>query len=386
MQRHEYIKLGAFIVIGTFMVVSLIVILGAGRYFQTTYQVESYFNESVNGLEIGSPVKLRGVRIGRVADINFVANRYENASLYEARQVLVVCDIYPDLFRDMSYEDFKRAIKLESERGLRVRPTSLGLTGQIFLNLQYLDPETNPPMDIQWEPDKAYIPSVPSTLNLLESAVTSISNTLSSVSQESIESIVDDFRSIMSTLETMINTEGGKEAASRIINILGEVDTMLVRINTIIADPELEKIIPEAAEAMTTLNTILKESSGDVIQAAAEANQAMTNIKKTTDVLGRTIADPRTDKALTEIAPMLENVAKASKDLSAAVSKIHNLANRMNSIVASEQGSIHAIMEDTREVMENLRELTGDAKRYPSGTLFGAPPTKPSPVTTNPNQ
>lgn len=386
MLRHEYIKLGAFIVIGTFMVVALIVILGAGRYFQTTYQVESYFNESVNGLEIGSPVKLRGVRIGRVADINFVANRYENASLYEARQVLVVCDIYPDLFRDMSYEDFKRAIKLESERGLRVRPTSLGLTGQIFLNLQYLDPETNPPMDIQWEPDKAYIPSVPSTLNLLESAVTSISNTLSSVSQESIESIVDDFRSIMSTLETMINTEGGKEAASRIINILGEVDTMLVRINTIIADPELEKIIPEAAEAMTTLNTILKESSGDVIQAAAEANHAMTNLKKTTDVLGRTIADPRTDKALTEIAPMLENVAKASKDLSAAVSKIHNLANRMNSIVASEQGSIHAIMEDTREVMENLRELTGDAKRYPSGTLFGAPPTKPSPVTTNPNQ
>lgn len=386
MLRHEYIKLGAFIVIGTFMVVALIVILGAGRYFQTTYQVESYFNESVNGLEIGSPVKLRGVRIGRVADINFVANRYENASLYEARQVLVVCDIYPDLFRDMSYEDFRRAIKLESERGLRVRPTSLGLTGQIFLNLQYLDPETNPPMDIQWEPDKAYIPSVPSTLNLLESAVTSISNTLSSVNQESIESIVDDFRSIMSTLEAMINTEGGKEAASRIVNILGEVDTMLVRINTIIADPELEKIIPEAAQAMTTLNTILKESSGDVIQAAAEANQAMTNLKKTTDVLGRTIADPRTDKALTEIAPMLENVAKASKDLSAAVSKIHNLANRMNSIVASEQGSIHAIIEDTREVMENLRELTGDAKRYPSGTLFGAPPTKPSPVTTNPNQ
>lgn len=379
LRKYDYFRLGTFIVMGTFMIVALVIILGAGRYFRTTFKVESYFNESVNGLEVGSPVKLRGVKIGRVADINFVANKYENASLHEARQVLVVCDIYPDLFRDMSHEDFIRAIALESDRGLRMRPTSLGLTGQIFLNLEYVDPESNPPMDIQWTPSEAYIPSAPSTLNLLESAVTSISSTLSAIGKDDIESIIKDFRSIMDTMDHLIHTEGGEEAAKRILNILGEVQTMLVRVNQVLADPELERIIPEASKAMITLNTIMEDSSADIIQAASEANQAMASLKKTANVLSRTIGDPRTNKALSEIAPMLENVTRASNDLSAAVSKVHTLTNRLNGLIASEETNLHSIMEDTREVMENLRELTGDAKRYPSGVLFGAPPTRSNP-------
>jgi len=359
--------------------VALIIILGAGRYFSSSFQVESYFNESVNGLEIGSPVKLRGVKIGRVSDINFVANKYEGADLYEARQVLVDCEIYPDMFRDMSEDDFKRAILLEADRGLRVRPTSLGLTGQLFLNFEYTDPDANPPMPIQWEPDGAYVPSVPSTLNRLEGAVTSISNTLSSINQEDIESIISDFRSILGSLEKVVNTDGGKKAAQHIIDILAEVDTMLTRVNVIIADPNLDRIIPNAANVVAGMDKIVHEASGDIIAAAHEANGAMASLEKTASILGKAIDDPSMNTALSNVGPMMENVTQASQDLSAAVAKIHNLANRMNGLMASEEGTIHAIMQDTREVMENLRELTGDAKRYPSGTLFGAPPSKPQP-------
>ena len=378
-EKSDYFKLGAFIVLGTVMVVALIIILGAGRYFSSSFQVESYFNESVNGLEIGSPVKLRGVKIGRVSEINFVANKYEEAALYEARQVLVGCEIYPDMFRDMSEDDFKRAILLEADRGLRVRPTSLGLTGQLFLNFEYTDPKANKPMPIQWEPEEAYVPSVPSTLNRLEGAVTSISNTLSSINQEDIEGIISDFRSILGNLQKVVNTDGGKKAAQHIIDILAEVDTMLTRVNVIIADPNLERIIPNAANVVAGMDKIVHESSDDIIAAAREANGAMASLEKTASILGKAIDDPSMNTALSNVGPMMENVTQASHDLSAAVAKIHNLANRMNGLMASEEASIHAIMQDTREVMENLRELTGDAKRYPSGTLFGAPPSKPNP-------
>ena len=46
------------------MLLAVIVILGAGRFFETTYPLETYFDESVNGLAVGSPVKLRGVAGG----------------------------------------------------------------------------------------------------------------------------------------------------------------------------------------------------------------------------------------------------------------------------------------------------------------------------------
>ncbi len=85
------------------------------------------------------------------------------------------------------------------------------------------------------------------------------------------------------------------------------------------------------------------------------------------------------DKAMSDLAPTLENITRASHDMSAAIAKVHALANRLNAVVASEESNIHSILEDTREVMQNIKELSGDAKRYPSGVFFGKPPSQAKP-------
>lgn len=376
-RKHDYFRLGAFIIVGTIMLVAMVVILGAGRYFQTTFTVESYFNESVNGLAVGSPVKLRGVAIGRVSNINFVPNKYPEAEKSENRFVLVECDIEPSLFKDMNLEEFNSTLSKEVSRGLRVRPTSLGLTGQLFLNFVYTDPAANPPLEIHWKPDVAYVPSVPSTLGRLEGAVTTISKTLSGISQDDITSIIQDVKSIVDTIEDFMQTEGGQEAGRKILNILSETHGILARTNELLSSPEAEKIIPETAALITNANSIVSRSANDIVAAAAEAKIAMENLSKASEVIGKTLGDPRMDDALAELAPTMENISKASTDLAAAVAKVHNLANRLNSVVASEEENIHSILEDTREVMQNIKELSGDAKRYPSGVFFGKPPSKP---------
>lgn len=378
-RKFDYFKLGSFIIIGSCMLVAIIIILGAGSYLQTTYTVESYFDESVNGLEIGSPVKLRGVKVGRVANIDFVANKYEDANRREFRYVIVECEIDPSLFRDMDHSQFQKAITSEVGRGLRVRPTSLGLTGQLFLNYVYVEAEANPPLPIEWQPTEAYIPSVPSTLNRIEGAITTISKTLSGIKQDDIVSIIGDVKSIVNTIDDFMKTEGGKEAGNRILGILQQTENLLARTNELLSASETEQIIPEAAGAIAGINRIVNESSDDVIAAASEARQAMTSFKQAAKVLGKTLGDPRMDKAMSELAPTLENVTRASKDLTAAVAKVHALVNRLNSVVATEEANIHSILEDTREVMQNIKELSGDAKRYPSGVFFGKPPSKANP-------
>jgi len=380
-RKQDYFKLGAFIIVGSCMLMAIIIILGAGKYFETTYKVESYFDESVNGLEVGSPVKLRGVKIGRVASINFVANKYFKADESEIRYVCVECDIDPQIFHDLDKDNFNEILAREVAQGLRVRPTSLGLTGQLFLNFIYTDPQSNPPLKIDWQPDVTYIPSVPSTLNRIEGAITTISKTLSTINHEDIASIIKDIKSIVGTLDDFMKTEGGKEAGKKIISILEETRIILSRTNELMADPSLDLVIPNASKAIAGVSRIVTNSENDIVQAVREAKEAMISFRTTSDALAKYLADPRLGKAMSQIAPTMANVAQASKDLTAAVAKVHALVNRLNSVIASEEANVHTILEDTREVMQNIKELSGDAKRYPSGVFFGKPPNKATPDT-----
>ncbi|WP_285905599.1 MlaD family protein [Pseudodesulfovibrio pelocollis] len=379
-RKQDYFKLGAFIILGTAMLMAVIVILGAGRFFSTSFTIETYFNESVNGLEVGSPVKLRGVNIGRVADIDFVLNTYPGARQDERRYVYVICDIDDDVFGDLDKQQFAETIKQEVAHGLRVRPTSLGLTGQLFLNLTY-DSDAEPPLAVDWIPTTNYVPAVQSTMSRIEAAVTTISKTLSGLSQEDIGAIIKDIKSIVSTINTFIQTEDGKEAGKKILSILAETRDILARANRLLADPAAERIIPATARAVEGMDRLIAASEQDAVAAVHDARAAMASFRQASDALARTLADPRLDQAMAQLAPSLENIGNASRDMAAAVAKVHALTNRLNSLTASEEASIHAIIEDTREVMENIRDITRDAKRYPSGVIFGSPPTQARPET-----
>ena len=381
LRKSDYFKLGAFIIVGTCLLLGVVIVLGAGRYFTTTFSIETYFDESVNGLEIGSPVKLRGVRIGRVADIDFVANVYKKAEEKERRYVYVICDIDPDMFGNLGKDEFEDYIGREVGQGLRVRPTTLGLTGQLFLNLVYDKSDSGKPLPIDWSPEDAYIPSVPSTLSRIEAAVTTISKTLNSLNKEDISSIIHDVKSIVNTIDDFMKTDGGKKAASHLLGVLDETKKLLARTNELMATPALDNFMNDTASVMKGIDTIVNESSDDLIATVHEARQAVSSFKKASDIMAKLLSDPRMDKAMSEIAPTLQNVANASQDLTASVKKVHSLINRLNAVVASEEANVHTILEDTREVMENLKELSGDAKRYPSGVFFGKPPSKANPDT-----
>ena len=65
----SYFKIGLFVILGSLLIVTAIVIFGAGAIFQEYIYVESYFEDSVQGLSVGSPMKFRGVDVGQVSEI-----------------------------------------------------------------------------------------------------------------------------------------------------------------------------------------------------------------------------------------------------------------------------------------------------------------------------
>ncbi|MCE9598526.1 MAG: MlaD family protein [Spirochaetia bacterium] len=78
--KDRYYKIGLFVTLGFALLIGGMLILGAGSFFRPTIHMETYFDESVQGLDIGSAVKHRGVQIGTVESIGFVRNEYKDLS------------------------------------------------------------------------------------------------------------------------------------------------------------------------------------------------------------------------------------------------------------------------------------------------------------------
>src|SRR4051812_34792140 len=76
-QRANYFKLGLFVIGAVAAGVAVLLIIGTGRWLKPRVTMETYFNESVQGLDIGSKMKYRGVVVGEVTAISFTYLRYE---------------------------------------------------------------------------------------------------------------------------------------------------------------------------------------------------------------------------------------------------------------------------------------------------------------------
>src|SRR5260370_8124221 len=97
--QANFFKIGLFVIGATIALVFLLVMLGAGKLFQSKIVMETYFNESVQGLELGSKVKYRGVIVGEVRSIGFSYNKYhqDNPMADRLRSVMVQATILPPL-------------------------------------------------------------------------------------------------------------------------------------------------------------------------------------------------------------------------------------------------------------------------------------------------
>jgi phospholipid/cholesterol/gamma-HCH transport system substrate-binding protein len=160
-------KLGLFVVVTVTMLVAAVFWLGARRLAREAFPIVIYFDESVQGLDVGSPVKFRGVTLGTVRDITVAPDH---------RHVQVTADIYVDQVARLGLGDGKAPKPGDRfiDPNLRVRLASAGITGVRFIQTDFVDPAKFPPPTLPFPTPWNYVPSAPSTLQSLETRVTEI--------------------------------------------------------------------------------------------------------------------------------------------------------------------------------------------------------------------
>ena len=62
MNSKSYFKVGLFVILGLMTIVTGVIVFGAGKFLKKKIIIESYFNQSVQGLEVGAPLKFQGVQ------------------------------------------------------------------------------------------------------------------------------------------------------------------------------------------------------------------------------------------------------------------------------------------------------------------------------------
>jgi len=238
-------KVGLFVVVAIATMVGVTFWIGAQRFQRESFQAVSYFDESVQGLDVGSPIKWRGVTIGTVSDLTVAP---------DGRHVQVTSDIFVDALTRLGLEVPQRG-QAFIHPNLRVQLASVGITGNRFLQTDFFDPVRHPPPPLPFEPPWNYVPSTPSTLKSVEDSALEILNKLPAVEDQATETLVG-LRKTLASVDALTATLQADD---------GAFHTLLVQIRSTAS--RLERTLEEAQLGNTTAS--LRSTSGQVGEAAA---------------------------------------------------------------------------------------------------------------------
>jgi ABC-type transporter Mla subunit MlaD len=330
--RAASLRVGLLVVVGLAAAIGLAVFLGGSRIREGA-TFESYFQESVQGLDVGAPVKFRGVTLGQVKEIGLVSAIYMLNEPRDARRTtyrLVYVRYIIDLARLGRTPDLAPAVSA----GLRARLAAQGITGLAYIELDFVDPKDYPVAAVPWTPANDYIPSVPSTLSQVQNAAQSLLAKVNAIDvvrlSNTVQAVLDD-----------VHVQLSRGAANR--------------------------TLVEAADLMRVARTQVEQA--DLPGLVADLRAAAISVRSVID-------GPQSKELLTAAARAADRLADAAAKLPALIAALDATARRTNAGVTDLQADLTPVLRDARAAAANLRETTEALRRYPAGALLGGPPPR----------
>jgi phospholipid/cholesterol/gamma-HCH transport system substrate-binding protein/paraquat-inducible protein B len=250
----RYFRVGLFVFSGAAAITLAALVLGGGQLFQEKVGFETYFESSVQGLEVGSPVKMRGVTIGEVSKITFVDDVYTLRSVEDARRFgnhVLVRMTTPRSDPDHDEEEMRARMQEQVERGLRLRLTTSGITGTSYLEADFLDEKRFPPMEIAWEPQELYIPSAPSTLEQVSSGVERI---IGRVEALDIEGVVEELRRLLTVTGDRVEALEVDRVQDEAVQLMADLRKTSEELREIVRASDLPGFSAQATDAVEEIH------------------------------------------------------------------------------------------------------------------------------------
>jgi paraquat-inducible protein B len=314
-----YLRVGALVIVGVALAAGFLLFLAGNQRSRANTVFETYSSESVQGLDVGAPVRYRGVAVGRVTEIGLASAEYrrpEGAPFTEAFR-LVVVRFAVDTERVGEVPEINEALRL----GLRARITAQGITGVNYVELDFVNPERFPVPRVPWTPIHPFVPSIPSTVEQVRTAAETLMTRLTEVP---FEEIMENVSSLVAALRRQA-TDGDAAVAIR------ESARTIELVRTTLERGDIEKTLQEFREAATAARDLvagpeLREALQNIAAATAELRRATHQLPGTLATLERTTRTARdtTQDVQSELVPILNNLRATTASLRATAEALRN--------------------------------------------------------------
>ena len=314
--EKSYARLGFFVVVG------VIVMLATGLFFiqrlrgREVITLVTYFTENVSGLDISSPVRFRGVSVGRVSNIRIDPNGGTievGFELFKDRLTTVGADV----------KRVQEAADLAMAPNTRARVVGNPVTGDAYL---LLDNPSNapPPIALPFTPSsRGYVPSMPSTLATL---------------QDRLPAVLERAEETLQTLRDIV---------ARVPDSLDRSDRFFTNVERILRESQLPEL------------------SADLRAFSSSTNAQMAQIALNMDRL------VGTDGSLTKFAEEARGAIREA-DVPASTQAARDAADRTSLAADDLRRSLPAI----RDTLQELRELARQFGEQPESVVYGPRPQK----------
>jgi phospholipid/cholesterol/gamma-HCH transport system substrate-binding protein len=319
------LAVGLFVVAGFIMVIFTVIWLGMSNYLEKGKFYVAYFDESVQGLDRDSPVKYRGVSIGKVYSIGVAP---------DANLIEVVLKIETGLKLDKSIAAQLKAV---------------GITGIMFVEL-----EKKQDGDILVSPSNTFessypvIDTRPSDIKKIMGAVTDI---LQDFKKIDINGVLESLYSMLARLEKAMD-DAQLKALSK------EMQVTIRDIRSAMAPEMWTSTLNSVGTAADNIDVLSTEGRKTIAKATATLEGYDRLARENKDEIHALLADMRTS---------LDN--------------INRLAGNSNELVLQSNQEIISLMGEFRKSLreydkagKNLNRFLEKIADHPSQLFLGEPP------------
>lgn len=259
------------------LVVALLVFGGRSTFNVQKIRYVVFFDSSLNGLEIGAPVKMQGVKIGQVTEIALQLDT-KGGEIYKP----VVLEIDRESLTGTGGSRLAAAADAGAmqesrdnlvKQGMRARlETQSLLTGLLFVDLNFYP--DRPPIfaNLQYK-ELLEIPGLPTATDELRSTAEQVAQKLRALP---LDEIVQDFADSLREIKALLASEDVKKTQVALKETMEELNKAAKTLNT-----NLEPLLIHSDQAILTSHNLAKDTHAMVLELKQSLPGLVSNTDKT---------------------------------------------------------------------------------------------------------
>jgi len=329
-QKANPTLIGAFVFGAIVIAIGAILFFGSANLFAKKQIYETYFDQSVNGLAIGSNVKYKGVTVGKVTKVQLKFQRMDEAP---------VVKVLYEVNTDNLLNKYGLSITLANQKlhetavanGFRAKLDFESLiSGQLFIALDFYKDTTPPVMHQETDPNIIEIPPQPSDIEAILANLTKAIGNIGSV----------DFESLAKELQGVLKSAHDA------------IDAM-----------HLDQLGPSLEKAASSISSL---ANGDQVK------NALVSVRTSFDQLTATLKN--LNPAVGDLKPTLDQAKIALTNLQKSTAQLDQLLKPDSGF----RYQLDSSLSEISTAAASIQQLADFLQRHPNSLLFGRKPANPN--------